>query len=349
MDQREFFVYVLMPSGNHGEYTRKSEADHVYTNIIKPAVELALGEETKIKREVDTASPGAITSNIIRRIAKADVVIVDITGRNPNVFLELGIRHALKNRVTVIIHQQETIIPFDIAGFRSIEYDSFQMEGSKSAIADSIKAGVTSPASDSVVHEVYRNLEVHLNDGFDPREGVMPWESYWAHFKSITGKLLEAFVEGRYAPDIIIGITNGGALFADLISRQVPYKCPIASLWANRSSDPDTVFPHEINKMLCKAIEKTWGTGAKILLVDDLISTTFTYTLAIRFLRESLTGCDIRFLPLCYKEQKVYDLIRDVILWNDQSARFGLDDNAIADLHLVSWQRFPYEKDIKGS
>ena len=41
----------------------------------------------KITREVDRNQTGSITAAIVKSIAKADVAVVDITGRNPNVFL----------------------------------------------------------------------------------------------------------------------------------------------------------------------------------------------------------------------------------------------------------------------
>ena len=41
--------------------------------------------------------------------------VADITGANPNVFYELGIRHAMRPRSTVIVFAEGTVLPFDIA------------------------------------------------------------------------------------------------------------------------------------------------------------------------------------------------------------------------------------------
>jgi hypothetical protein len=69
--------FVLMPSGNHKEYTEgPDEADFVYNEIIRPSVREALGDDGHIEREVDNNKPGAITTNIIKNLAKADIVIV---------------------------------------------------------------------------------------------------------------------------------------------------------------------------------------------------------------------------------------------------------------------------------
>jgi hypothetical protein len=52
----------------------------------------------------------------------SEVVIADCTGRNPNVFYEIGIAHTL-GKETVLIAQQIDDIPFDVRHIRSIVYE----------------------------------------------------------------------------------------------------------------------------------------------------------------------------------------------------------------------------------
>ena len=52
----------------------------------------------------------------------SEAVIADCTGRNPNVFYEIGIAHTL-GRKTVLIAQQIDDIPFDVRHIRSIIYE----------------------------------------------------------------------------------------------------------------------------------------------------------------------------------------------------------------------------------
>ena len=95
---RKPFCFVMMPSGKHNEYAHGSqEADFIFKDIIVPAVQEVYGDQIEIHREIDSRKPGAITSAIIANIARSDIAIVDITGANPNVFLELGIRFSLRN------------------------------------------------------------------------------------------------------------------------------------------------------------------------------------------------------------------------------------------------------------
>jgi nucleoside 2-deoxyribosyltransferase len=53
---------------------------------------------------------------------RADVVIADLTDKNPNVFYELGVRHALRN-ATVLITQNMDHVPFDLRHYATLEYE----------------------------------------------------------------------------------------------------------------------------------------------------------------------------------------------------------------------------------
>lgn len=57
------------------------------------------------------------------QIREADVIIADITGRNPNVFYELGLAHAQDKPVILITQDSIQEIPSDIRHFEFIKYD----------------------------------------------------------------------------------------------------------------------------------------------------------------------------------------------------------------------------------
>ncbi|MBV9240733.1 MAG: DUF4071 domain-containing protein [Acidobacteria bacterium] len=59
---------------------------------------------------------------MFERLMLCDYAIADVTGANPNVYYELGIRHALRPRSTTIIFAQGTAMPFDVAPLRGIPY-----------------------------------------------------------------------------------------------------------------------------------------------------------------------------------------------------------------------------------
>lgn len=104
--------FVLMPLA--GEF------DDLYRYAIKPAVESA---GFLCRRADEITDLGSILDSVIQRIAYADLVIVDVSKANPNVFYELGIAHSLAKNV-LIISQRIEDIPFDIRHLRIIVYSS---------------------------------------------------------------------------------------------------------------------------------------------------------------------------------------------------------------------------------
>jgi|SRR5579872_3826771 len=75
------------------------------------------------RRAEDFYSGGHILVDILTGIAEAEVVIADLTGRNPNVFYELGIAHTIREPDAIILLTQSMdSVPFDLRGFRVIEY-----------------------------------------------------------------------------------------------------------------------------------------------------------------------------------------------------------------------------------
>ena len=79
----------------------------------------------KAKRADDFARQDFIMSNILEGIARSEIIIVDITGGNPNVFYELGIAHSLRSRQSVIIITRDEDLsksPFDIRHWSILQY-----------------------------------------------------------------------------------------------------------------------------------------------------------------------------------------------------------------------------------
>ena len=69
----------------------------------------------------DTMESNLIHTEILANIFNDDIVIVDVSGRNPNVFFELGVRMATQ-KPTVIIKDNCTSYPFDTGPNRFVEY-----------------------------------------------------------------------------------------------------------------------------------------------------------------------------------------------------------------------------------
>jgi hypothetical protein len=92
----------------------------VYTDLVKPTVE---EWDIEINRADDFFTTGSIVNDVWTRIVQADFIIADLTGRNPNVFYELGIAHTLGKPVVLLTQRLEDV-PFDIRHQRVIEYST---------------------------------------------------------------------------------------------------------------------------------------------------------------------------------------------------------------------------------
>lgn len=112
--------FVLMPFGRKPEGGgRIIDFDAVYNRVIAPGV-LAAGME--VIRADQEQIGGTIHKPMFERLMLCDYAVADMTGANPNVYYELGIRHALRPRSTVLIFAQGTTLPFDLAMQRGTPY-----------------------------------------------------------------------------------------------------------------------------------------------------------------------------------------------------------------------------------
>ena len=111
--------FVIGPIGAEGSDTR-NHADWLFTEIILPVASGEFGYN--VERADKIAEPGRITDQIINEILEADLVIADLSERNPNAFYELGIRHMMPNGVTIHMVREGEELPFDIQDYRAIVF-----------------------------------------------------------------------------------------------------------------------------------------------------------------------------------------------------------------------------------
>ena len=74
--------------------------NRVYDEYIRPALELAGLEPFRADKEIRA---GDIIADMFQELLVADLVVADLTIENPNVWYELGVRHALRARGVVIV------------------------------------------------------------------------------------------------------------------------------------------------------------------------------------------------------------------------------------------------------
>src|SRR5438045_5529193 len=92
---------------------RPIDFEQVHATLVGPAL-TANGLDGTTTGEI--VEPGNIREDMFSLIVEADLVVCDITIHNANVFYELGIRHALRKKRTVLIKGSPTAdpTPFDI-------------------------------------------------------------------------------------------------------------------------------------------------------------------------------------------------------------------------------------------
>jgi len=93
--------------------------DRYYSEIYAPAVRDAALEP---KRADDLYRPSAIVHDIWGYVKKSRVMLADLTGKNPNVFYELDLAHAIGKPV-VLLTQDIDDVPFDLRALRVLEYE----------------------------------------------------------------------------------------------------------------------------------------------------------------------------------------------------------------------------------
>ncbi|KPA11747.1 hypothetical protein MHK_008050 [Candidatus Magnetomorum sp. HK-1] len=92
--------------------------DIIYQIAIKQTVEEA-GYECLRADELPRG--GSILSNIVRNINNSQLIIVDMTGQNPNVMYELGLSHAFRKNV-ILIARDKSDVPSDLESYYAILY-----------------------------------------------------------------------------------------------------------------------------------------------------------------------------------------------------------------------------------
>ncbi len=129
--------FVMQPFGGHlGTY---------YESLFKPAIEKA-GLQP-VRADDDMFATGKIMDQVWRGIHHAKVLVAELTSKNPNVFYELGLAHALRKPV-VLVSSNEDDVPFDLRHIRVILYDHadpFWGQKLIDKIADNIKTALTDP------------------------------------------------------------------------------------------------------------------------------------------------------------------------------------------------------------
>lgn len=175
--------FVIMPFGKRTVGDKMYDFDAIFNNLFKVAINMATlpdGSHLVAKRADSSSSAGIITHEMFQDILYSRIVLADITGLNPNVFYELGVRHALRPTSTVVFKEIHSTIPFDVRDLRIFDYDIDGLSGFGAAIENirkSLTDSLSGGAMDSPVVSALRG-EIEwpsLNVNIQTRYKIRSW------------------------------------------------------------------------------------------------------------------------------------------------------------------------------
>lgn len=204
--------FVVMPIGKPGTDDHAHFAaisDHI-KGILEP-----LGYA--ITRADDVQASGAITKDIVTRLGQADLVIADLTDLNPNVFYELGVRHALRGNGTIMTldESRTSTIPFDLSSYRVLKY-SGNLSGVK-ALSLGLKSFVNEQQAssqetrDNPVHDWFPTLPVNvIEDAGQSRDAALrntikKLQDKVKRYEKAFGRETQVAKEGDSPLDLVLG------------------------------------------------------------------------------------------------------------------------------------------------
>lgn len=103
-------AFILMPF--------KESFNKIYKSIQSVCDELNI-----TAKRADNIKNGLIMNNIFDGINHAEIIIADITGNNPNVYLELGLALSRRESAVIIISQSREKASFDIRNWQILQYN----------------------------------------------------------------------------------------------------------------------------------------------------------------------------------------------------------------------------------
>ena len=113
-------AFVAMPFGSKpGADNTLIDFNRIYRELIAPALEDAGLEVFRADQEIRA---GDILTDMFQELLVADLVVADLTIDNPNVWYELGVRHALRARGVVIVCGGARTTAFDLYTDRKLRY-----------------------------------------------------------------------------------------------------------------------------------------------------------------------------------------------------------------------------------
>jgi hypothetical protein len=209
-------VFVLMPFAE--------EFKPIY-ELIKRTLE---GSELRLScyRSDEVYKPEPIVEKILRGIAESELIIADITSRNPNVFYELGIAHTVKDNC-IILAQTMDDVPFDLRHLYCIIYSN-KLSGAedlKQNLIKTVSEILKQSDSSEERKEIKKTNPAKWKNAVEPNEARQRIDMPKSNLLLEIGLIIEEytlyeFVKNKFMPRIRLNINvlNKGSTNVDILS-----------------------------------------------------------------------------------------------------------------------------------
>lgn len=156
--------FVVMGFGKKIDFAtgRTINLDYSYNALIRPVVE---SKGLDCIRADEIRYSGSIDIPMYQELLTADIVIADLSTANTNAVYELGLRHALRPRTTIVISEQQLSYPFDLSHIFITRYttlgesiDYFEVIRFQKILGELIDNVLNNDATDSPVYTFLNNL-----------------------------------------------------------------------------------------------------------------------------------------------------------------------------------------------
>lgn len=144
-------LVIIMPFGvldveGRGE---PHDFDAFYAEVLRP---IAQDEGWEVLRADEVTEASTVTSEVLRELYAADLVVADVSRVSGNVYYELGVRQAVSPEATVLVALSGTQLPVAISSHRVLFYgeelpsDTGFRDSYRAALGASPRAEALSPA-----------------------------------------------------------------------------------------------------------------------------------------------------------------------------------------------------------
>ena len=127
--ERKKTCFVVMGFGEKTDYysnpQRVLNLNRTYEDIIEPAVTASGLECIRADKIIHST---VIDKPMYENLLDADLVIADLSTSNANAIYELGVRHALRPRTTIVIAEDKFTFPFDFNHLSITKYEHLGKE-----------------------------------------------------------------------------------------------------------------------------------------------------------------------------------------------------------------------------